>query len=175
MSERLSRIIRVDAIPEEGQTVALEASAAEREALAAFYELPSIEALSASLEVRRAARGEVRVTGAVHGVVTQICVISLEPFQASVNEEIDVRFAPRGLEDQKAHAHETQGFTMADEDEPDPIIEGKIDVGALAAEFFELGLDAYPRKPGATFEFRLDQSENLSPFAALAGRRRKQD
>ncbi|MBV9287953.1 MAG: DUF177 domain-containing protein [Hyphomicrobiales bacterium] len=175
MSEPLSRIVRVDAILEEGQTVALEANAAEREALAAFYRLPSIEALSALLELRRAGQGGIRVTGDVHALVTQICVISLEPFQANVNEEIDVRFAPRGLEDQEARAHDTRGFAMADEDEPEPIVEGKIDVGALAAEFFALGLDPYPRKPGATFEFRLDQGENLSPFAALARRGRKSE
>ena len=38
-------MIRVDALPKEGQTVTIEANAAEREALAAFFKLPSIEAL----------------------------------------------------------------------------------------------------------------------------------
>ena len=43
---------------------------------------------------------------------------------------------------------EPETFSIDDEDEPDPIIDGKIDLGALAAEFFALGLDPYPRKPG---------------------------
>ena len=175
MSAPYSHVVRVEAIPEEGQTVLLAANAAERQALASFYRLPSIEALGASLELRHAAQGGVRVTGAVHGVVTQICVISLEPFQAPVDEEIDVRFAPRDPVEQNARRNVLQTFTMSDEDEPDPIVEGKIDIGALTAEFFALGLDPYPRKPGATFKFEPDRSETVSPFSALAGRGWKWD
>jgi len=175
MSEFLSRIVRVDAIPKQGQTVAVEATAAEREALAAFYKLPSIEALSASLELRHVEEGAVRVTGAVHGVLTQTCVVSLEPFSATVDEQVNVRFAPRAEEDREARADDRQSFTMDDEDEPDPIIEGKIDIGALTAEFFALGLDPYPRRPGAAFQYQPDQGENVSPFSALAERERRRD
>ena len=42
-------------------------------------------------------------------------------------------------------------MTLEDVDAPDPIVDGKIDLGALAAEFMVLGLDPYPRKPGAEF------------------------
>ena len=59
---------------------------------------------------------------------------------------------------------------LPDEDEPDPIIDGKIDLGALAAEFFALGLDPYPRKPGATFEESTESEPADSPFSALAKR-----
>jgi hypothetical protein len=55
-------------------------------------------------------------------------------------------------------------------DPPDPIINGKIDVGSLASEFLALGLDAYPRKPGAQFQNPDGEpdDEKASPFAALA-------
>ena len=43
----LSRVVRVDALPREGQTVTIEASPAEREALATLYGLPAIAALTA--------------------------------------------------------------------------------------------------------------------------------
>ena len=59
---------------------------------------------------------------------------------------------------------------LADEDEPDPVIDGKIDLGALAAEFFALGLDPYPRKPGAAFEQGAECAPADSPFSALADR-----
>ncbi len=36
-------------------------------------------------------------------------------------------------------------------DPPEPIVNGFIDLGQLAAEFLVLGLDPYPRKPGAEF------------------------
>ena len=55
-----------------------------------------------------------------------------------------------------------------DEDPPDLIVDGRIDLGALAAEFLALGLDPYPRKPGAAFEPGEEEAGRDSPFAALA-------
>ena len=43
----------------------------------------------------------------------------------------------------------------------------------LAAEFFALGLDPYPRKPGVAFEAPQDREDAASPFSALGGRARK--
>jgi uncharacterized metal-binding protein YceD (DUF177 family) len=167
-AEPFSRVVRVDAIPKEGQSITIEANAAERRALAALYKLPAIAVLSASLSVNREAGGVLRVTGAVHGELTQICVVSLDPFPATVDEDIDVRFAPRSEGGAPRRPSEApHASSTADEDEPDPIVEGKIDLGALAAEFLALGLDPYPRKPGATFDPPHEPSDEDSPFAAL--------
>jgi hypothetical protein len=168
------RIVRVNAIPEDGQTLTIEASPTEKEALASLYEVPAIAALTATLRIVRAGQGGARVSGAVHAELTQICVVSLEPFAATVDEDIDVRFAPRPKEESIPRPpRETETFSIADEDEPDPVIEGKIDVGALAAEFFALGLDSYPRKPGVEFVAPVELARPDSPFAALAAKRAK--
>jgi len=166
-----SRVARVDAIPGEGETVTIEAAPAEREALASSYGLPAIAELTATLRLEPWGRGGARVTGAVHGALTQICVVSLEPFPATVDEDIDVRFAPQATVDSRPPAtRQTQTVSLVDEDEPDPVIDGRIDLGALAAEFFALGLDPYPRKPGATFEQSTKSEPTDSPFSALARR-----
>jgi hypothetical protein len=169
MSEPFSRVVRVDAIPRDGQTVTIEASPREREALAMIFKLPSIEALTAEFTLTRAPRGEVRVVGDVHGRLNQLCVVSLEPFPAVVDEEVDVRFASLAPEvAARRQSDELQIYSMADEDDPDPIVDGKIDLGALAAEFFALGLDPYPRKPGVAFEPPIEEEEDKeSPFSAL--------
>jgi uncharacterized metal-binding protein YceD (DUF177 family) len=170
----LTRVVRIDALPKDGQTVTIEASPAEREALALLYKVPAIAALTATLRIEPAGRGGARVTGAVHGELTQICVVSLEPFAATVDEAIDVRFAPQADEESaRRAARETLTLSLADEDDPDPVIDGKIDLGALTAEFFALGLDPYPRKPGVEFVAPAEQSPSDSPFAALAARRAK--
>jgi uncharacterized metal-binding protein YceD (DUF177 family) len=167
-----SRLVRVDALPRDGQVITIEATPAEREELASFYKLPAITALTATLRLDPWGRGGACVTGAVHGELTQICVVSLEPFPAIVDEDVDVRFAPQTAANSRSMAaQETETFSLADEDEPDPVIDGKIDLGALAAEFFALGLDPYPRKAGAILDEERTNSEPTdSPFAALAQR-----
>jgi uncharacterized metal-binding protein YceD (DUF177 family) len=165
-----SRVVRVDSLPHEGQTVTIEATPAEREDLASFYRLPAIAALTATLRLEPWGRGA-RVTGAVHGELTQVCVVSLEPFPATIDEDVDVRFAPPTAADPKLlTAKEAQTFSLADDDEPDPVIDGKIDLGALAAEFFALGLDPYPHKPGEVLEYSPESDQIDSPFSALAQR-----
>ena len=171
--ERLfSRLLRVDALPREGQVMTIEATPSERNELASFYKLPAIAALTATLRLDPCGQGGARVTGAVHGELTQVCIVSLEPFPATVDEDVDVRFAPQTTANSRsAPAEETQTFSLADEDEPDLIIDGKIDLGALTAEFFALGLDPYPRKPGAVLdEERTNGERTNSPFAELAQR-----
>ena len=167
----LSRLVRIDALPRDGQTLTIEASPAERKALASLYKLPAIAALTATLRVEPAGRGGARVTGAVHGELTQICVLSLEPFPATVDEAVDVRFAPEAEDDSGRRAGgETLTVSLADGDDADPVIDGRIDLGALAAEFFALGLDPYPRKPGVEFVAPAEEAPPDSPFAPLAAR-----
>jgi Large ribosomal RNA subunit accumulation protein YceD len=173
-SAPFSRVVRVDAIPQDGRTLTIEAGPSEREELALLYGIPAIAALTATLRLERAGQGGARVVGAVHGELTQVCVVSLEPFAATVDEDIDVKFAPRPDEDSgRRPLRETETVSIADEDKPDPVIDGKIDVGALAAEFFALGLDPYPRKPGVEFIAPAESLPADSPFAALAAKSAK--
>jgi hypothetical protein len=79
--------------------------------------------------------------------------------------------ASRGKAPPPPPAAEEEG----EEDPPDPIIDGRIDLGALAAEFLALGLDPYPRKPGAAFDLGEAEPERESPFAALARLRGEKD
>lgn len=173
--------------PDEPFTI--EADADELKALAEADGLPGISMLKATVRVARMAK-MVHVTGEVRARVTQICVVSLDPFDSEIVEPIDVRFStetapPPPMSPRKAEALERQARRRSerhepapppppppaldlDEDPPDPIIDGRIDIGALAAEFLALGLDPYPRKPGVAFEAPAEPAEEKSPFAALA-------
>lgn len=156
----LSRPLIVATVPPQGETIEIVGDEAERAALAAENEVESIERLVARLDVRPTGRDGLSVRGRVEALTTRICVVTLDPFVEAVDEEVEVRFAP-----------ETESVREAIEDgaddAPDPIVGGVVDLGAVVAEFFTLGLDPHPRKPGATFD---DASENraaASPFAAL--------
>ena len=116
-------------------TVAVEATPEERDALAKDCDLPGIDTLSAAFVVRREGVGGLHVTGTVSARVRQICVVSLDEFASDVAEPVDVRFAPEAEVDGMAAARAARpGSDDEDlEDLPDPIVKGRIDLGALAA------------------------------------------
>ena len=57
---------------------------------------------------------------------------------------------------------------MTDNDTPEPLAEGYVDLGVIATEYFLLGIDPYPRKEGAVFEATAPKDPAENPFAALA-------
>jgi len=151
--------VRVDPLPRDGLDVTVEASADEREKLAAFNDLLGLSSLKATFQLHPRAKGDVRVVGRLEADVVQSCVVTLDPVPAHIDAPITVDFAPEVNE---------QDFAD-DEDAPEPIVDGMIDLGRIAAEFLTLNLDPYPRKEGAVFEAPTDRDDEApSPFSALA-------
>jgi uncharacterized metal-binding protein YceD (DUF177 family) len=159
-----SHPIEVDKLPEGGLDLELSAGESEREALAEADGIPQIGRFDVAFHVMRRAGGRVNVSGELRARVTRICVVSLEPFEVDVIEPIDVDFAP---ETPISAVHSAEDGDL--DDPPDPIIDGKIDLGALASEFLVLGLDPHPRKPGVSFApvEQAGSDETASPFALL--------
>ncbi len=167
----LSRPVDVRRLARDGDLVTIDADAGERAALARELGIPAIERLHAEVTVTPA-RGGARVRGHVSATVVQTCVVSLDPFETAIEEDIDLRF--------KRHATVAPGAEIdldaLGEDGPEPLDGDLIDVGALAAEHLALGLDLYPRKPGVAFDDIVEAPEDeakQSPFAGLAGLVRK--
>lgn len=161
----LHRLIAVAGIPERGLEVRFETNAAEREAVADWLDAPAVEALTANYKLLR--RGsQVRLTGELHAKLTRLCVVTLEPFETEVREPVAMRFSEHASADGAAEASVSHDAT--EDDLPDPIVNGRIDIGAVTAEFLALGLDPYPRKPEADFAYTEDAGKE-NPFAALAG------
>ena len=159
-----SRPVKVETLPRDGLAQVIEASAEERAALARVNDLADLALFRANFLIKKSGKG-VRVVGAIRAEVTQTCVVSMEPFAVTVDEPIDVKFAPEAAERAKP---KTEAELLLDEDDdPDPIVDGKIDLGGLAAEFLTLALDPYPRKPGVEFTTPPVEDES-SPFDALA-------
>ena len=151
----LSRWIAVGNLPPEGIDVTVEASPEERQALAAEFNLVAIHSLTGSFRVSGSLR-RVEVSGGIEAEIDQVCVVTLEPFTAQVREHVEVAYAAPGT------------AAPDDQDPPDEIVNGQVDLGALTAEFLALGLDPYPRKPGAGFAYEPADSKAETPFAALA-------
>lgn len=163
--------VLVAEIPPNGLHREIEASEAERQAIAALAGLRELPRLSASFDLHHTSGDQVIVTGQVRGTVGQTCVVTLEPLLNEIDEPVDVTFAPDTgqMSLQDASDDEADEEELAVEDPPEPIVNGTIDLGALATEFLVLGLDPYPRKAGAVFEPVLAPADPEDhPFAALA-------
>lgn len=161
-----SHPLLVARVPEEGATFHLAPDAVERERLARALGIVALPALTADITVTPDGRGGVDVGGRVRGTVRQDCVVTLEPFDAPLDEAIDMHFVPEGRIPEIRPGAEIE---VGDEDIPDMIENGAIDLGAILTEFLALGIDPYPRKPGVVFEPPTEGSaEEISPFGALA-------
>ncbi len=158
--------IELASVPPEGKSFELVPDEATRKRLSDVAGVLAIPSLRVMLEVRPVADDGAEVSGKLEGVVRQNCVVSLEEFDNPVAENFSVDFAVDP--ESKAETEDEEEI----EDLPDPIIDGKIDLGALATEFLILAVDPYPRKPGVAFEAPLAKAgpdePKRSPFEGLS-------
>jgi uncharacterized metal-binding protein YceD (DUF177 family) len=156
--------VKVDDVSETGRQISLSATAATRAAIAAHMGVQSVQHLDASFEIVRRPRNGLRVVGEVKAVVEQLCVVTLEPLESTVIEKVDVDFLPPPP---ASPAAAPEASVEAD-DLPEFLVDGAVDLGALAIEFLILGVDPYPRKPGAKFIAPAVDAADTGPFATLA-------
>jgi hypothetical protein len=167
--------VAVADVAETGEHFDLVADADTRAAVARMAGLRDLPRLEANFDVTRQGAGGLRVAGRVSATVGQTCVVTLEPIANEVAETIDLLFVPRPPartqpgDGGKAEPREAKW------DEPEPLVDGTVDLGALAIEFLILGLDPYPRKPGAVFQPPADAKPHDGPFAALGRLKKGQD
>jgi Large ribosomal RNA subunit accumulation protein YceD len=163
-------------IPETGRHFDLVADAGTRAAIARLAGVPAMSRLEAELEVTLHGRGGLQVTGAVTATVEQTCVVTLEPIENEIDEPIDLVFVPAGsTAAPPLEADERGEIEIPVDDQPEVLIDDTVDLGVIATEFVMLGIDPYPRKPGAVFEQPTADGDDDQgrPFAALAALERE--
>ncbi|WP_428375505.1 YceD family protein [Lichenicoccus sp.] len=159
-----SRRVPLNRIGAHGLEQEIEASDAERLALAARLQIPAVISLRCRYRLAAPLGGVVEAQGELRAEVTQVCVVTMEPFEAVVLERFTLRFVPEGTEDDGV-----------DPEAPDelPYLDDGIDLGETAAEQLALGLDPYPRQPGlpSAALTEADAAAGLAgdPGAELAG------
>jgi len=146
MTVEFPRPVAVAKIGGAGLTIAIEATEAERAAVAARMDIPAIQSLACEFQLTREGDGvSFAAKGTLRALVTRVCVVPAD----RMREDIDP-------------------------DEPDevPYDGTAIDLGEAATEQLGLALDPYPRMPGA-MPPEVEDDVSDSPFAALARVRRE--
>lgn len=173
-----SRIVRADAVHRADVVETIEATEAERKALAERFELEAIDRLVATVRLRSVRGGQmVRVAGELEADVVQTCVVTLDPVPAQVTESFGALFAPESMIPKEEDEIDIDP-NLSEEDIPEPMVNGRIDIGELTAQHLSLALDPYPHAEGVEFagygdadededDGTADEPEKPNPFAAL--------
>jgi uncharacterized metal-binding protein YceD (DUF177 family) len=154
--------VRREDVPDTGLHLNLEADEDVRARLAVLAGVPSVQQLGVNADVTRHGEG-LRMAGRVTARVTQTCVVTLEPIENTVDEAFDVLFLPPDV----AGVAPTGPTPEEVDDTREALVNGAADLGAVATEFLLLGIDPYPRKPGAMFAGPPEDRGADSPFAVL--------
>lgn len=185
----LHRPLRIDGLAPKGRKTAIATDAAERTRIAKRLALEALDRLEADTLARPTLGRSVLVEAAIRADYVQTCVITGEPIPGSLDIVVERRYSEDytppeivGDEDEPA---------SLDDDEPDPIIDGTIDLGEMVVEELALHLPEYPRLPGTAFDemnfgpdgkLRPGSGENDSaaedrknPFSVLADLKKDMD
>jgi hypothetical protein len=153
-------------VPETGLHFDLVADERVRAELAELAGLSSLPRLTATFDVKRHGRSGLHVVGRVSARVGQICGVTLETIENKIDEAIDLLFEPAAAD--RGGIAEPREVHVSLDDAAEPLIGGRVDLGALASEFFVLGIDPYPRKSGTVFKAPRRVHDQARPFEALA-------
>lgn len=167
----ISRVVNLDELPAEGSEFEVVAVASECVALAARFGVASIDSFRAAVRLMPVTRGAVRFSARLRGTVTQTCVVSLEPVDQEIDEDVTILFRPR------ADMVEDGEVVLDLADETEPMTGDELDIGEIVAEELALALDPYPRKAGLDPHLgphgEAADARPAGPFDALAALKRK--
>ena len=164
-------------LPQKGLTVNIGTNDKERAALAAQHGLESVNSFDAEFLLTQWKKRGIRLRGTIKAEVVQSCGVTLEPITSMIAEAVDTIFVPEDSRLAKVQLDESGELLLDAEgaDIPETFVGDKIDIGAVAEEFFELALDPYPRKPGVAedaepvvFGDAEEEDKPDSPFAKLS-------
>jgi uncharacterized metal-binding protein YceD (DUF177 family) len=155
-----SRLVVADRLGVEGIEVAIEATADECRRLAARLGVVAVDSLTGRASVWRLGESNVfRLRCRMRADVVQECVVTLEPVRSQVAEQFERSYSAAA-----AALDVEVELDPLDDDPPDPLVAGAVDVGEAMAEQLALSIDPYPRKPGAKFA-----AEDIAEAKAAGG------
>jgi len=163
-----SRLIAIEGIiPDKVRKESVEATADECTALAERMGVRKIESLKADLNIRRVAGGTaIQVDGTIDAEIVQACVVSLRDVHDHIKEHFETFFT----EDRPADAEDELEFNVDDDDPPEMVHNGMIDLGEVVAQYLSLELDPYPRAPGVNLAAQMVEAGSEvknRPFSVL--------
>ncbi|MGH1350766.1 MAG: hypothetical protein ACRBBN_08160 [Methyloligellaceae bacterium] len=170
----LKLTFEAERIPADGRKIKFLLDDKQKEIFRKALDLEKLSVRQTELLLRPVSGKRFSLTGKLSFTVEQNCIVSLELVSTDYQKDIDVQFWP---EDAVARYYASQAdaeIDPMDENEPEQIEAGMVNVGQYLYEFMSTSINPYPRKGDAEFDWqdkKTGQTEDdpLSekPFAAL--------
>ncbi len=148
VSNCFSRPINVEKVKSRGQREKITASQQECAELADQLSVNNIEFLQFNCVLMPWKKGGVEVSGHLTAKIEETCVVTLEPFETEILQEVKRYFERPGRTESEIPFLDLENIG---DDVPDVLEHGIVDIGDVAVETLALCLMPYPRKPGAVF------------------------
>ena len=145
--------------------------------------LHSINSLSADLVLERnPVNKTICIKGIIHADIHQKCIVTTDPAHEIIEDEFEAWFSDpnsavsfvKAKRERMSRKEKNDQPVMEETDDPEPIVDGKIDVGELIVQHLSLSLNPYPRLDGAQYKGKGDgalgeapEGTYDNPFAAL--------
>lgn len=137
--------VETASLAESKTPVAFDANEAERLEMARVLDVASIENVTFKGTVRRLRKDRFHVEGVLTAHLTQLCVVTLDPIESEVREDVSQHFWPIDQLPKPGPDEEVDPF---DTSAPEPVRSGKLELGQLLYEIISAQIDPYPRKEG---------------------------
>lgn len=133
----------------------------DRQKIAGLLGILELKSLSAELRFKRVQGGlVVRIDGDFAALVVQSCVVTLDPIESEIKDSFSAWYADpeqaisfnKALKQRELEKQHGEIPIVDEKDDPEPIIDGVIDIGDVVTQFLSLSLDPYPHKEGVQFE-----------------------
>ncbi len=159
-----SRPFQVEDLQDGDVTLDLTADEAELAGLQARYGVDALTDVSAKLSLSAQPEGSVKVSGSVSAGLRQTCIVSLEPVEETIAEDISVLYLPAGVEEPQ-----DDGDFELDYETFDGLT---IELGEMVAQQIAGAINPYPRRAGVEFGNQGQLGDNAgeerdNPFAVL--------
>jgi len=157
-------------VPQSGITGTRDAGPDELAAVARALDLIACTSLRVEYAIHPMSGGRYRLAGQLHAVVSQACVVTLDPVEETLEENFEATFWPR----EAMPMPDSGELAIDDAPEPEPIVAGQIAVGRVVFESLAAALEPYPRKPDAVLDWQpplpaeVNPTGATGPFAVLA-------
>ncbi|MCB9973528.1 MAG: DUF177 domain-containing protein [Rhodospirillales bacterium] len=174
-----SYLLPVEDVGEAEVRLTISPDAEARKNMARRLNLLEVSDLVAKLKVKRRDKRVIKVGGTFKARVVQECIATLKPVPDQIEETLEGWFADpqqavsfaraRHERDKMKSDHE---FPVLEEaEDPEPVIDGKIDLGELVTQYLSLSLNPFPRSEEVSGLEASGESDSAprreNPFAAL--------